>query len=70
MKNKTSKNDPIDITFDLPPLPSAEDKLFRSGDDWWHNACLNYVRVGWPAYVIGYKKAADVWWGQALECGI
>lgn len=47
------------ISFEPPPLPSAKDKLFNSADDWWHNACLNYMHDGWPAYIIGYKKAAD-----------
>ena len=59
-KNKKEKKHKMDISFEPPPLPSAEDKLFQSGDDWWHNACLNYMHDGWPAYVIGYKKAADI----------
>jgi hypothetical protein len=60
MKTKKTKRVPIDITFKLPPLPSAKDKLFDSGDDWWHNACLNYLHDQWLPYVIGYKKAADI----------
>ena len=48
------------MAFKMPPLPSAKDKLFDSGDDWWHNACLNYMHDQWLPYVIGYKKAADI----------
>lgn len=60
MKNKRTKSAPVDLTFETSPLPSAEDKLFQSADDWWHNACLNYMHNNWPAYIIGYKKAADI----------
>jgi hypothetical protein len=30
-----------------------------AGDDWWHNACLNYLSGEWHAYAEGYKEAAD-----------
>lgn len=39
--------------------PEKGDLLFTAGDDWWHNACLNYVPDDWGLYVIGYKMAAD-----------
>jgi hypothetical protein len=60
MKDKKDKKRKTDISFEPPPLPSEEDKLFDTGEDWWHNACLNYMHDGWPAYVIGYKNAADI----------
>jgi hypothetical protein len=40
--------------------PKKGDKLFASGDDWWHNACLNYSNDNWELYINGYKKAGDV----------
>ncbi len=45
--------------FDLP-WPQKGDKLFAAGQDWWHNACLNYLGDDWELYVNGYKQAADV----------
>ena len=27
--------------------PQEEDKLFVAGEDWWHNACLNYLGDDW-----------------------
>ena len=39
--------------------PQEEDKLFVAGEDWWHNACLNYLGDDWELYVNGYKQAAD-----------
>jgi hypothetical protein len=57
MKDKKRKTD---INFEPLPLPSAEDKLFDKAEDWWHNACLNYVHDGWSPYIIGYKDAADI----------
>lgn len=40
------------------PWPEKSDKLFTAGDDWWHNARLNYGIDDWMWYVSGYKKAA------------
>jgi hypothetical protein len=51
------------IEFDSVPeqkWPEKGDKLFASGDDWWHNDCLNYVSDDWELYIGGYKKAGDV----------
>jgi hypothetical protein len=45
---------------ELPPLPSKDDKLFTTAEDWWNNACLNYSRDGWTLYALGYKDAADL----------
>lgn len=28
------------------PWPEKGDQLFTSGQDWWHNACLNYLHQG------------------------
>jgi hypothetical protein len=47
------------MTDETLTWPEKGDLLFTSGDDWWHNACLNYMFDDWELYVIGYKKAAD-----------
>ena len=44
----------------LFPWPQAGDVLFKSDDDWWMNACLNYSMNKWDAYALGYKSAADI----------
>ncbi len=44
---------------DKQPWPQKGDQLFTSGDDWWHNACLNYGSDDWELYIVGYKKAGD-----------
>ena len=49
----------IDFADKDSAWPEKGDLLFTSGDDWWHNACLNYLDDDWELYVIGYKKAAD-----------
>ncbi len=59
MSDKTSKSDWDDI-LKMPEVPSEQDKLFGSAEDWWNNACLNFVPNGWSLYAIGYKDAADV----------
>jgi hypothetical protein len=41
------------------PWPHKGDKLFKSGTDWWHNACLNYPGIDINTYALGYKQAAD-----------
>jgi len=45
-----------------PALPSADDKLFTTAEDWWNNACLNWLPAGWDwdLYATGYKDAADI----------
>ncbi len=52
--------DDLDSLIEMPALPSAEDKLFTTAEDWWNNACLNFSGGGWSAYAIGYKDAADI----------
>lgn len=42
------------------PWPQKGDQLFIVGDDWWHNACLNFMSDKWELYVIGYRTAADI----------
>ena len=42
------------------PWPRPGDILFQSGDDWWHNACLNYANDAWDLYATGYKDAGDI----------
>jgi hypothetical protein len=43
------------------PWPQRGDKLFIAGNDWWHNACLNFMSTNdWDAYIVGYKTGADV----------
>ncbi len=46
--------------LELPPLPSADDRLFTSQEDGQNNACLNWCHDGWGLYVSGYKNAADL----------
>ena len=44
---------------ELPGLPSPEDQLFSTQEDWWNNACMNWSSSGWSLYASGYKEAAD-----------
>lgn len=48
------------IKLELPALPCAEDRLFLTAEDWWDNACLNFLADGWSLYATGYKDAADI----------
>jgi hypothetical protein len=48
------------IKLEPPPVPSAEDRLFLTSEDWWNNACLNFLSDGWSLYATGYKDAADI----------
>lgn len=41
-------------------LPSSDDNLFSSQEDWWNNASLNWCHDGWGLYTSGYKEAADI----------
>ena len=42
------------------PWPRNGDQLFKVDDDWWHNACLNYLHDGWTLYADAYKRAGDL----------
>jgi len=44
-----------------PPVPRKGEQLFIEGEDWYHNACLNYVSPAqqWDWYARGYKLAGD-----------
>jgi hypothetical protein len=44
---------------ELPGLPSSQDELFSTQEDWWKNACMNWSSSGWSLYASGYKEAAD-----------
>lgn len=57
----------IKLNFELPPLPSTEDKLFNTAKDKWNNACLNFLNDDWSFYAIGYKDAADILVGYIEE---
>jgi hypothetical protein len=57
------------IKLELPASPSADDKLFLSAEDWWNNACLNFLADGWTIYAIGYKEAADILVAQVRQEG-
>jgi len=52
-----------------PPLPRKGDQMFIEGEDWYHNACLNYMSTDyqWDWYASGYKLAGDVLVGHAME---
>ena len=52
-------DNPFDSVTDLP-WPQKGDVLFRSADDWYHNACLNWGYDNWELYASGYKTAADI----------
>lgn len=52
--------DDLGSFIEIPSFPSAEDKLFTTAEDWWNNACLNFISSGWAAYSAGYKEAADI----------
>ncbi len=41
--------------------------LIGPADDWWYNACVNYMPDHIWAYATGYKEAADVLVAKALE---
>lgn len=43
-----------------PELPSAQDKIFSTSEDWWNKACLALGHDRWSIYAIGYKDAADL----------
>lgn len=47
------------FTEDTIPFPQEGDQLFISGDDWYHNACLNVLHDNLDLYVTGYKEAGD-----------
>jgi hypothetical protein len=40
--------------------PRKGDLLFKGDDDWWHNACLNFLPDQWGMYADGYKRAGDL----------
>jgi hypothetical protein len=42
------------------PRPQKGDLLFAVDDDWWHNACLNFLGKDWGLYATGYKQAGDI----------
>jgi hypothetical protein len=46
--------------------PRKNDKLFRSGEDWQMNACLNYGDGSW-LYINGYLTAAQSLVPQVIE---
>ena len=54
MTDEFANHDEEDLAW-----PEKGDLLFTSGDDWWHNACLDRF-PNWELYTIGYKTAADV----------
>ncbi len=49
-----------ELLADVLPLPSRDDKLFTTAEDWWNNACFNSSHDGWTLYALGYKDAADL----------
>lgn len=59
MTDPSPANDWMEL-LKLPALPSSEDRLFTSQEDWWNNACVNWCHDGWGLYASGYKDAADL----------
>ncbi|MFA5293863.1 MAG: hypothetical protein WC496_12645 [Phycisphaerae bacterium] len=37
-----------------------EGQLFKAGDKWWLNACIDPFHADWYAYSEGYKRAANI----------
>ncbi len=52
-----------------PPLSRKGEQLFIEGEDWYHNACLNYVSSDrqWDWYADGYKLAGDLLVDHAMQ---
>jgi|SRR5215510_2689719 len=59
-------NKPINDAEALP-WPRKGGTLFDSADDWYHNACVNWLPDGWDAYAIGYKRAGDILVGHVVD---
>ncbi|MBI5889762.1 MAG: hypothetical protein HZB47_03675 [Nitrosomonadales bacterium] len=59
MTDSSPANDWMEL-LKPPALPSSEDRLFTSQEDWWNNACVNWCHDGWGLYASGYKDAADL----------
>ena len=57
----------LDLDKVDPPWPQKGDELFVAGEDWWHNACLNYLDDDWDLYANGYRQAADTLVGYVKE---
>jgi hypothetical protein len=60
MTNSAFDQSAFEKLAELPALPSPEDKLFTTANDWHNNACLNWCHDGWSLYARGYKEAADI----------
>ncbi len=60
MKKAKKINKKESISQILECWPRKGDELFKSDDDWWHNACLNRLPDPSGLYVLGYKRAGDV----------
>ncbi|MBI4302567.1 MAG: hypothetical protein HY664_08170 [Chloroflexi bacterium] len=50
------------MTDSFRPWPQKDDQLFKSGEDWQNNACLQpyLTDVTWDLAARGYKDAADI----------
>jgi len=54
--------------MDNKPINEAEaltrerkgDAFFSSADDWYHNACVNWLPDAWDAYATGYMRAGNI----------
>src|SRR4051812_42643352 len=49
-----------DLIGEQLPWPQKGDDPFAPGDDWWHNACLNFMPEPWTGYAEGYKMAGHI----------
>jgi hypothetical protein len=53
------------------PWPRKGDDPFALADDWWNNACVNYMPgLQWQTYAIGFKTAADLAVEQVMKRGM
>lgn len=59
----------MDDESDETPVawPTKSDRLFATGTEWYHNACLNFLADHMGGYILGYKRAADILAEHVME---
>lgn len=48
-------------------LPEKGDILFKAAEDWWNNACVNYMHDDLDIYTRGFKRSADIIVQHAID---
>jgi hypothetical protein len=59
-------NKPINDAEALARTPKG-DTFFASADDWYHNACVNWLPDAWDAYATGYMCAGNILVGHIVD---